>query len=57
MEPYGLTRWAKDFANCNVDDFRLELYHIQHKLAQLIWKDVRSEEGLFYYGHVKPSQR
>jgi hypothetical protein len=57
MEPSSITRWVKDFANCSDKDFRIELYRIQHKLAQLIWKDVCSEEGVFYYDPIKPSQR
>ena len=56
VEPSSLTRWVRDFANCNEEDFRFELYHIQHKLGQFIRKDVYSPEGLFYYGAVKPSQ-
>jgi hypothetical protein len=56
VEPSSLTTWATDFANYSEEDFRLELYHIQHKLGQLLWKEVCSSEGLFYFGRVKSSQ-
>jgi hypothetical protein len=56
VEPYSLTTWVRDFANYSEEHFRLDLYHIQHKLGQLIWKDVCSSEGLFYFGPIKLSQ-
>jgi hypothetical protein len=54
VEPSSLTTWIKEFVNCSEEDVKFELYHIQHKLGQLI--RVCSLKGLFYYSPIKPSQ-
>ena len=54
MLPSSLQTWAKDMANYDDADLRLEFCRIQQKIAQLIQKDVCHKEGMFYYGLAPP---
>ena len=37
-------------------DLRLELYHIQEKIAKTIFADVLNTEGMFFYGTTPPTK-
>jgi hypothetical protein len=42
--------------NASNADARVEIYRIQKQIAQIIHKDVRNREGVFYYGPIPPTK-